>query len=135
MSEVNININGKNYRIGCDPGEESRVQELGKYIDAQVQSIAQSGGTAAEAHLLVLGSIIMCDELFELKDMLKQTQDQYKAVSEKLEKVTEQLEIEQTRNAETIQSSADNIDDPEIADVIAGLATRIEAIAERLHKT
>ena len=135
MAEVNVSINDKSYRIGCDPGEEARVEELASHIDQQVKSLGPASPGTAEAQLLVLGSIIMCDELFELRELLKNAQSQYEAVSQKLEQVTEQLEIEQNRSVEANGSAPESIDDPEIADIIAGLATRIEAIADRLHKS
>ena len=133
MAEVTLNINGRQYRIGSDPGEEERVSQLGEYIDKQVRSIAGPGVQASDSHLLVLGSIIMCDELFELKDMLKQAQSQYNAVSQKLEAVTEELEYLQSNG--TPAENQDSIDDSEVADIIANLAGRIETIADRLQKT
>ena len=133
MAEVTLNINGRQYRIGCDPGEEERVAELGEYIDQQVRSVAGPGVTASDAHLLVLGSIIVCDELFELKDMVKQAQSQYHAVSQKLESVTEELELLQSNGS--ANNTQDNVDDDEVADIIANLAIRIENIADRLQKT
>lgn len=133
MAEVNLNINGRQYRIGCDAGEEDRVAQLGEYIDQQVRSINSPGVQASDAHLLVLGSIIMCDELFELKDMLAQAQNQYNAVSQKLESVSEELEYLQSNGSSS--DTRDSFDDDEVADIIANLATRIENIADRLQKT
>lgn len=133
MAEVSLHINGRQYRIGCDPGEEERVAQLGEYIDKQVRSVAGPGVQASDAHLLVLGSIIMCDELFELKDMLAQAQNQYNAVSQKLESVSEELEYLQSNGSSS--DTRDSFDDDEVADIIANLATRIENIADRLQKT
>ena len=134
MAEVQIKINNKTYRIGCDPGEEERVIELASHIDQQVLSLNNGAQNTNDAHLLVLSHIIMCDELLELKEMVNHAQAQYQAVSQKLEDVTEQLDIERNQNTMTATESADNIDDPEIADVIAKLANRIEAIADRMQK-
>lgn len=128
MSAVNIKINGRPYTIGCDAGEEDRVIELGNYIDEKVQKLALSGGTATDSHLLVLAGIIMADELFELKDLFSNTQQQYQAVSQKLEEVTKELhELREVPPADQ-DSEQDN---EEIARTISSLADRIEAIAEK----
>ena len=136
MPEINLNIHGRNYRIGCDPGEEERVEQLGQYIDQQVSAVAGPGGTgASEQHLLVLASIIICDELFELKDLLKQAQSQYRSVSQKLEEVTERLEISESRleNQDTT-SSEHSQEQANLAEIISSLAGRIETIADRIEK-
>ena len=70
MSELNLTINGKSYRIGCDPGEEARVKELGAYIDSHVRALSGAGNTGTEANLMLLASIVLCDELFHAKEQL-----------------------------------------------------------------
>ncbi len=67
MAEVSINIHGRVFGIACDDGQEARVQELATYIDDKLRSIAQSGAGSNESHLLVLTSLVMADELFDLK--------------------------------------------------------------------
>jgi len=134
MAEVTLKINGKDYKIGCDPGEEERVHQLGAYIDRQVSAIAGSGGVISEANLLVLAGIIMADELFETKDMLAHAQSQYEAVSQKLEELTEKLEVLEAQGEATAGNVSESVDDSDMADVIVNLAGRIEAIADRLQK-
>ena len=134
MAEVNVSINGKSYKIGCDPGEEHRVAQLGAYIDQHVSNLAGTGGMASESHLLVLAGILMADELFETKDMLAHAQSQYEAVSQKLEQLTEKMEVLEAQNRINSEAVTENVDDSEMADVIVNLAGRIEAIADRLQK-
>lgn len=136
MSAVTIKINGRPYTIGCDPGEEGRVSELGNYIDQQVQKIALSGGTATDSHLLVLASIVICDELFEYKDMLSNTQNQYQAVSQKLEQVSAELE-ELKASMQNGSNECDNqasVDEHELANIVSSLAGRIEDITSKYKK-
>ncbi|HCQ71480.1 MAG: cell division protein ZapA [Alphaproteobacteria bacterium] len=71
MGEVNLKINGRDYPILCDDGQEGRIAELASYIDSRLQSIASSGAATSENHLLVLTSLILTDEIFELRDNLK----------------------------------------------------------------
>jgi cell division protein ZapA len=66
MAEVTININGRNYGIACDDGQEDRIRELAKYINERLNSIAAAGAAATESHLLVLTSLVLADEVHEL---------------------------------------------------------------------
>jgi cell division protein ZapA len=66
MSEVSVSINGHPYNISCEPGQEQRVVDLANFVDARVREIAASGAT--DKHALVLASIVMADEMFDMRD-------------------------------------------------------------------
>lgn len=68
MAEVNISINGKQYGIACDDGQEQRVTDLANFVDGRLKEIAAAGAGANDSHLLVLTSIVMADELFDARD-------------------------------------------------------------------
>jgi cell division protein ZapA len=68
MTEVNISINGRQYGIACDPGQEQRVMDLANFVDSRLREIAAAGAGTNDSHLLVLTSIIMADELFDARD-------------------------------------------------------------------
>ncbi|MEM7618088.1 MAG: cell division protein ZapA [Pseudomonadota bacterium] len=63
MAEVNVTIANKQYSIACDDGQEQRVVDLASQVDGRMREIAAMGGGATDAHLLVLNSIMMADEL------------------------------------------------------------------------
>jgi cell division protein ZapA len=67
MAEISITINGRNYGIACDDGQERRVQELARYVDSRLRDIARSGAATNETHLLVLTTIILADEIADMK--------------------------------------------------------------------
>jgi cell division protein ZapA len=68
MAEVTIYINGRSYDIACDNGQEGRIVDLAKYIDQRVQQISRSGSAYNDAHLTVLTSLVLADELFEARE-------------------------------------------------------------------
>lgn len=67
MAEISITINGRNYGIACDDGQERRVTELARFVDQRLREIARAGAATNESHLLVLTSIILADEIADLK--------------------------------------------------------------------
>ena len=67
MAEISITMNGRNYGIACDDGQEKRVSELARYVDQRLREIARAGAATNESHLLVLTSIILADEIADLK--------------------------------------------------------------------
>lgn len=112
MGEVNLIINGKSYGIACDDGQESRVVELGKLVDTHVRSIAAAGAANNESHRLVLAGIMMADEIKELRDAVNQMQ---------------------SRTAASPAAGLSPADERQIAEALAHLALRIDAVAGGLQ--
>ncbi|MCL2331457.1 MAG: cell division protein ZapA [Proteobacteria bacterium] len=63
MSVVSIPIVNKNYQMGCEDGQESRLIELGKMVDARAREILDKIGPLPEASLLATLCIVMADEI------------------------------------------------------------------------
>ena len=63
MSVVSIPIVNKNYPMGCEDGQESRLIELGKMVDARAREILDKIGPLPESALLATLCIVMADEL------------------------------------------------------------------------
>ena len=63
MAQVTVSINGRGYPVACNEGEERRIEELGRYIDAKVKIFVRELGQIGEARLLVLAALVLADEL------------------------------------------------------------------------
>ena len=112
MAEVNVTINGRTFGIACDDGQEQRVLDLGKYVDERLREISRAGAASNESHLMVLTSLVLADEIFDL------------------------LESEGSKaNGQANGNAAINKDDErKFISVIDHLANRIDSIAGNLQK-
>ncbi|MBE6459512.1 MAG: cell division protein ZapA [Alphaproteobacteria bacterium] len=63
MSVVTIPIVNKNYPMGCEDGQEARLIDLGKMVDARARQILDKIGPLPESALLATLCIVMADEL------------------------------------------------------------------------
>ncbi len=63
MSVVSIPIVNKNYPMGCEDGQEARLIELGKMIDARAREILSKIGPLPENSLLATLCIVLADEV------------------------------------------------------------------------
>ena len=41
MAQINIEVNGRPYAVGCEDGQEGHLQELAKLFDHQVRQVSQ----------------------------------------------------------------------------------------------
>ncbi|MEQ8664663.1 MAG: cell division protein ZapA [Rhodospirillales bacterium] len=63
MGQVSIDINGRNYGIACDDGEENHIISLGGDLAARVKDLADAVGQVGDARLLVMAGLLLIDEL------------------------------------------------------------------------
>ncbi len=120
MAEVNISMNGRVYEISCDDGQEGRVLELAAYIDQRLQKIARSGAAYNDAHLMVLTTLVLADELF---DMREDTTDKPVAKQGKA--------VEAAKTAEIAPANAE--DEKMLLNMLDKLTKRIDGIAARVQ--
>jgi|SRR5579872_3557836 len=67
MAQVNIEVNGRPYVVGCEDGQERRLRELAATLDKQVRQVARDVGPLGETRLLLMGALVMADEMTELR--------------------------------------------------------------------
>ncbi len=67
MAQVTIEVNGRPYVVGCEDGQERRLTELAAGVDAQVRQVAMDVGPLGETRLILMGALVMADEIAELR--------------------------------------------------------------------
>ena len=67
MAQVTIEVNGRPYVVGCEDGQERRLTELAATVDAQVRHVAMDVGPLGETRLILMGALVMADEIAELR--------------------------------------------------------------------
>ena len=70
MANVNIKFNGKDYLLSCDDGQEESLKRLTSQLDAKYRELKEKLGNIGENKLLLITSIQLIDEYFDLKKKL-----------------------------------------------------------------
>ena len=63
MSQISIMINGRDYSIVCDDGQEKHLTRLSEYLDRRVTELVASVGQIGDARLLLMVGLLIADEL------------------------------------------------------------------------
>lgn len=116
MSQVTVTIDNKQYRMACDEGQEEHLIGLAERFDKYVGHLKGSFGEIGDQRLTVMAGIMVMDELSELQKRLKG------------------LEAEVTALRKTRDEALDKVNksDTALTGALTGLATRMEALAEKL---
>ncbi|PCJ92355.1 MAG: cell division protein ZapA [Hyphomicrobiales bacterium] len=67
MAQVTVLINGKNYRMACEDGQEEHLQGLARNFDATIRQLHASFGEIGDQRLTVMAGVMALDEVSELK--------------------------------------------------------------------
>lgn len=70
MAQINIDVNGRPYAVGCEDGQEQHLLELGKLFDHQVRQVSKDMGQLGDTRLFLMGALLLADELQDAKNRL-----------------------------------------------------------------
>ena len=72
MANVNIKFNNKDYLLSCDDGQEESLKKLTKFLDNKYSELKEKLGNIGENKLLLITTIQLIDEYFDLKQRVSQ---------------------------------------------------------------
>ena len=67
MANINIKFNNKDYLLSWDDGQEESLKNLTKYLDRKYTELKDKLGNIGENKLLLITTIQLIDEYFNLK--------------------------------------------------------------------
>ena len=67
MTKVKVSVNGNNYEVACENGQEKHLLELTKMVEEHCSKLVNSLGDVSNAQLMLLVSLTLADELYDLK--------------------------------------------------------------------
>ncbi len=107
MANVNIKFNKKDYLLSCDDGQEKNLEELAKHLDSKYSELNKNLGNIGENKLLLITSIKIVDDYFDLLKKIKSTKNDFQELSKKFKelrslainyKEKKEIEIDKLKN-------------------------------------
>ena len=116
MAHVSVTINGRQFRMACDDGQEEHLLRLAADINARIDQLKGSFGEIGDTRLTVMAAIMVADELVDVSRRLK-------AAEQELASLREASAVD----AERIQRQRERL-----ADLLDQTAATVESLADRL---
>ncbi len=117
MSKVSVMLNGREFTIGCEDGQEAYLKELAQTLDRRVSTIASQVGQIGDLRLLLMAALMLVDEQ---KDAERRV--------EALESHVDHLRRERSGSANIMAAERDRM-----ARHILRIAERLDAFADSLE--
>jgi cell division protein ZapA len=87
MANVNIKFNNKDYLLSCDDGQEESLKKLTKFLDKKYSELQDKLGNIGENKLLLITTIQLIDEYFDLKQKISDQKKKLDIISNKFKEI------------------------------------------------
>ena len=82
MSEVNVTINGRQFRMACEDGQEAHLMNLARDLDLRIGGLRSKFGEIGDTRLTVMAAITVADELAEAALRIKRLEEELTALQD-----------------------------------------------------
>ena len=110
MNHVNVTINGRQYRMACEPGQESRLLQLAEGFEARIGSLRGKFGEIGDARLTVMAALTVCDELVDAGNRIRTMEQELTELRDFRNAAVERARITQTAVVNALNSAAERIE-------------------------
>jgi cell division protein ZapA len=110
VPEVNVEINGRKYRMACEEGQQAHLIGLAERFNAQVEGLKGAVGEIGDNRLTVMAGIAVLDELSEAERKIKALETQVLELTRAGQDIAVELENTEARFAQKLTEAAKAIE-------------------------
>jgi cell division protein ZapA len=119
MAQVNVTINGRQFRMACEDGQESHLMKLAKELDDRIVELRGKFGEVGDTRLTIMAALTVADELSETAKKSRRLEEELAGLKDARVVAGERAEATQAAVVTAFNSAAE----------------RLESIAKRLNQT
>ncbi len=117
MPDLEVTIGGRPFQVSCQPGEEHFLRSAAAMLDAEAAPLIAQMGRLPEAKMLLMAGLLLADKTAALEDELRSVR-------------AKMAELE----ARPVTTRDVTVIPPQIAETLAEIAARAEAMATRVEE-
>ncbi|MHA6297099.1 cell division protein ZapA [Devosia sp. CAU 1758] len=106
MPEVNVEINGRKYRMACEEGQQGHLIGLAERFNTQVEGLKGAVGEIGDNRLTVMAGIAVLDELAEAERRIKALEAEVAELTQAGQDIAAELEDTEARFATKLTEAA-----------------------------
>ena len=110
MSHINVTINGRQYRMACEEGQEVRLLKLAESLESRVEELRGKFGEIGDARLTVMAALTVCDELLDANARMQALESELENLRSVRVAATDRARTTQIAVANALNSAADRIE-------------------------
>jgi cell division protein ZapA len=110
MAHVSVTINGRQYRMACEDGQENHLIWLSGDLDRRIGQLRAQFGEIGDMRLTMMAALTVADELVEAGKRLRRLEEELAALQDARAVATERAQATQAAVAAALNSAAERIE-------------------------
>lgn len=110
MSHINVTINGRQYRMACEEGQEPRLLKLADGLEERITSLRGKFGEIGDSRLTVMAALTIADELLDAGNRMRALEEELAALRDVRVIAAERARATQTAVAAALNAAAERIE-------------------------
>ena len=110
MSHINVTINGRQYRMACEDGQETRLLRLAESLESRIETLRGKFGEIGDARLTVMAALTVCDELLDANNRVRSLEQEAETLRDVRTAAADRTRATQIAVANALNAAADRIE-------------------------
>ena len=111
MGQVNVTINNRQFRMGCEDGEEEHLAALAQGFDERITEMRTKFGQVGDDRLTIMAALTIADDLAEMMQRMNVLEQEIAALNDARMITTERSNTTNAKITSTLNTAADRIED------------------------
>jgi len=110
MNHINVTINGRQYRMACEEGQEVRLLKLAESLESRIETLRGKFGEIGDARLTVMAALTVCDELVDANNRIRVLEQELVSTRDVRVAASDRVKATQVAVANALNAAADRIE-------------------------
>ena len=110
MNHINVTINGRQYRMACEEGQEVRLLRLAESLESRVEALRGKFGEIGDARLTVMAALTVCDELQDANQRIRTLEEELGSLRDVRVAAVDRAKATQAAVANALNAAAERIE-------------------------
>jgi cell division protein ZapA len=110
MSQVTVTINGRQFRLACEDGQEGHLSRLAAEFDRRIGELRTRFGEIGDTRLTIMAALMVADELAESSIKLRKLEEELASVQDGRVRSAEHVKAAQAAVSAALNSAAERVE-------------------------
>ena len=110
MAQVVVSINGTQFRMACEDGQEDHLRQLAKELDDRINSLRGQFGEIGDSRLVVMAALMIADDVVEIRKKMRRLEQEMEAIQDARGAASERAQATQAALIAAFTSAAERIE-------------------------
>jgi len=110
MAHVSVTINGRQYRMACDDGQEHHLARLAHDLDQRITNLRGTFGEIGDMRLTIMAALIVIDEMSEQRQRMHRIETEFTSLQHARAAASDRSQAMEADMAAALTSAAERIE-------------------------